>query len=169
MSLSVVVAIIITNSFIVAPYKVDGTSMKGTLANGQLVAVNKLPVTLNRQFLPTRGEVIIFHPNYGNIIYSDLRVDNLLVKRIAGLPGERIVSFDGKLKVYNSTHPNGYILEDEEPWGKHVTIKKEDAPFDITLGNDQIFVAGDNRPDSIDSRINGALPLSEVLGVVIGY
>lgn len=166
---AILVTIVITNSFIIAPYKVDGTSMKGTLNNDQVLAVNKLPVSLTKQFLPTRGQVIIFHPNYGNLGYSDLRVDNLLVKRIVGLPGERVVSVGGKLKIYNATDPSGYIVEDTENWGSHVTIEPSDAPFDITLANDEIFVAGDNRPDSIDSRINGVLPLSEVVGVVIGY
>lgn len=167
---SIVVTLIISvNTFVLSPYKVDGTSMYATLQNGQLLAVNKLPVTLNRQFKPSRGQVIIFHPNYGNLAYSDLRVDNLLVKRIVALPGERITSNGGKLTVYNAAHPSGYVLEDTEPWGKKVTVQPEDSPFDFTLSDNQIFVAGDNRPDSIDSRINGVLPLSEVIGVVIGY
>ena len=143
--------------------------MDATLKNGQLLAVNKLPVTLDRQFKPKRGQVIIYHPNYGNLAYSDLRVDNLLVKRIVGLPGERITLEGGMLTVYNATHPSGYTLEDSEPWGSKVTINASDAPFGITLSDNQIFVAGDNRPDSIDSRINGAVPLSEVVGVVVGY
>lgn len=165
----VATCIVATNSFIISPYKVDGTSMYATLQDGQLLAVNKLPITVNQQFKPARGQVIIFHPNYGNLAYSDLRVDSLLVKRIVALPGERITSQDGKLTVYNAAHPSGYALEATESWGNKVTLESADAPFDITLGNDQIFVAGDNRPDSIDSRINGALPLSEVVGVVIGY
>ncbi len=161
--------IVLTNVFVVAPYRVDGTSMYATLQDKQLMAINKLPVTLNHQFKPTRGQVIVFHPNYGNLAYSDLRVDNILVKRIVGLPGERVVSHAGKLTIYNAENPNGYNIESTEPWGPKVTLQPADEPFDIQLANDQVFVAGDNRPHSVDSRINGALPLSEVIGVVVGY
>ena len=174
-STGVVVLVIVTSSivtanvFAVAPHRVDGVSMFATLQNGQLMMINKLRVSLNRQFKPTRGQVIIYHPNYGNLAYSDLRVDNILVKRVIGLPGERVVSESGKLKVFNAEHPTGYYAEDTEVWGKKVTLQPADEPFDIQLTNDQIFVAGDNRPHSIDSRINGALPLSEVIGVVVGY
>lgn len=165
----VISALVTTTIFIITPYRVDGTSMYATLQDKQLMAINKLPVSFSKQFQPTRGQVIIFHPNYGTLAYSDLRVDNVLVKRVIALPGERIVSNGGKHTVYNTDHPNGYVLEDTEPWGNKVTIQPADEPFDITLQNNQIFVAGDNRPHSIDSRIHGALPLSEVIGVVVVY
>lgn len=165
-----IASVVVTlNTFVIAPYRVDGVSMMSTLQNKQLMPINKLPVSLNRQFKPVRGQIIVFHPNYGNLAYSSLRVDTILVKRIVGLPGERIVSENGKLKVFTDSDTVGRYAEDTEPWGKKVTLQPNDQPFDITLSNDQIFVAGDNRPHSIDSRINGALPLSEVIGVVVGY
>lgn len=167
--LTMVTIIIVANNLVISPYRVDGNSMQNTLQDNQRIFVNKLPVSLNNQFKPLRGQIVIFRPNYGNLSYSSLRNDGILVKRIIALPGERIVSEKGKLTIYNTDHPNGYSVENTEPWGKRVTIDDSDEPFDITLANDQIFVAGDNRPHSVDSRINGALPLAEVIGVVIGH
>ena len=155
------------HTYVLAPYRVNGTSMYATLQDKQTIMINKLPVTLNRYFKPARGQIIVFHPNYGGTLYADNPdADSTFVKRIVGLPGERISMSNGKLVVYNNEHPNGYTLEDTEPWGKKVTLNTADEPFDLTLSQDQIFVAGDNRPHSVDSRVNGPLPLSQVIGVI---
>ena len=100
--------------------------------------------------MPARGDVIIFrYPNDPNIFY---------IKRIVGLPGETVHIDHGQTTV-SKADGTTVTLDDS-------FVVAEDATYteDSSLGADQYFVMGDNRPRSSDSRIWGPLPRKNIVG-----
>jgi signal peptidase I len=100
---------------------------------------------------PKRGDVIVFHPP------SDPSV--AYVKRLIGLPGDHISI------TANSVVVNGHTLK--EPYIAPLdpsTPENESVLPNVTLGPNQYFVLGDNRQNSIDSRIFGYVPRANVIG-----
>lgn len=164
--------IVLTSSYFLQIITVDGRSMQKSYFTGDNVLVNKVPKTLSaingREYVPKRGEVVIVHASFGNAILSgENNTDLTLIKRVIALPGERVVIKNGKLTVYNKEHPKGYSPDEGSSWEKQMTPSKKTENIDIQLGPSEIFVSGDNRPESIDSRFNGALDTKEIIGVVI--
>ena len=103
----IVVLILIVNNFMLIMYKVDGKSMTNTFTDGSWQFVNRIPVTVahmsSREYTPTRGEVVVVHKVYG-IVDSELEVqsgDSFIIKRVLGLPGEKVVIKDGVITIYN--------------------------------------------------------------------
>lgn len=113
---------------------VIGSSMEPTLANGQEILIDRFSYFF---VSPGRGDVVVFLPN-GN------ENSHYYVKRLIGLPGDTISIQDGYVMI------NGILYEED---GKY--DKMEDggiAETEITLGEDEYFVLGDNRNNSEDSR-----------------
>ena len=67
--------------------------------------------------------------------------------------------------VYNKQHPNGFSPDKTLPYGK--VIKDTTNNVDITVPEGRIFVMGDNRPDSLDSRSFGPVDLNDVVGKLV--
>src|SRR6266446_5998691 len=99
---------ILLNTFVIQSYQVDGQSMETTLQNNDRLIVNKIPRTLSRidgrQFVPKRGDIIIFN----QVGLPGFVGQKQLIKRVIGLPGERVVVAAGKITIYNNTDPNGF-------------------------------------------------------------
>ena len=127
---------------------VIGVSMEPSLQNGQEVLVNRF---IYKLFSPRRGDVVVFLPN-GN------KNSHYYLKRIIGLPGEKIQIIGGYVYV------NGELLEEEEFYDKIADAGI--AENEITLGNDEYFVLGDNRNNSEDSRSGniGAVKKGDIAG-----
>ncbi|MBU1292982.1 signal peptidase I [Patescibacteria group bacterium] len=146
----VVLAIIIVvpiRVFVAQPFIVEGESMHPTFAGGDYLIVDQLTYRLSE---PKRGDVAIFrYPNNPSVFY---------IKRIIGLPGETVHIDKGVTTV---TKTDGTTLTLDESY-----VVSEDATYslDRTLGEDQFFVMGDNRPKSSDSRSWGALPREDLMG-----
>ena len=149
---------------------VSGYSMENTYTEGDRILVNKLPITWSktagRKYLPERGAIVIAKPVY-NIIdpLSDYAEESsLMVKRVLGLPGERITIHDGEVTIYTT---DGEIIypDTDTPWSASIIDANDNESIDLTLGSDEIFVAGDNRSASLDSRYNGPITLDQVAGV----
>jgi signal peptidase I len=153
-------------------FKVDGSSMDPTLEDGQYLLVNRLVylrVELDRLakivpfwkagegssrhaiHAPKRGEVIVFEFPDSNP--NNPRKD--FVKRVVGLPGETMRMFDGKVFV------NEEVLD--EPY---LSQKDHSNASEITLGEGEYYVLGDNRAHSNDSRSWGAVPEANIRGKV---
>ena len=149
-------------------FKVEGSSMAPTLAGGQYLVVDQASFfkfdkeRLSRavpfwktpeagpEFVfdpPARGEVIVF--NYPR----DPRKD--FVKRVVGLPGERVEVLAGTVYVDGEALPEPYLQRKD----------RSDAP-PLTLGEKEYYVIGDNRRNSNDSRSWGALPEDNIVGRV---
>lgn len=156
--------------FIFQAYQVDGPSMQNTLHNGDRLIVWKLPRTWARitghPYIPKRGDIIVFNQS-GLTNYGDSTNTKQLIKRVIGLPGDRVVVKEGKLTIYNKAHPDGFQPDKTLPYGAHGAIPATADNIDITLGPDQLFVCGDNRGDSLDSRIFGPIDAKSVIGKLV--
>lgn len=86
-----------------------------------------------------------------------------LIKRVIGLPGERVVLHDGHYTVYNETNPDGFDPDKDQEYAKDILTTP--GKVDITVGAGEIFVSGDNRMNSLDSRNFGAINASSVTGI----
>lgn len=105
---------------------------------------------------PARGEVIVFRfPKNEN---------DYFIKRIIGLPGERVIIEDGKISVLREAGNEPFFLHEEFPFTKDPFTEGNVA---MTLGKDEYFVLGDNRAQSFDSRRWGPLTRREIIGKVL--
>jgi len=102
---------------------------------------------------PERGEIVVFRYPRDPSQY--------FIKRVVALPGETVEVTGGAVVIYNEEYPNGKMLEETYIDGELTQGKKK-----ITLGEDEYFVLGDNRDESLDSRSFGAVARSEIVGRV---
>jgi signal peptidase I len=123
--------------------RVESISMQPTLYPGDYVIVNKLAYRLKGS--PDRGDVIVFRypPNPAAIPY---------IKRVIGLPGDQIHIADGRVSV------NGQLVV--EPY----LVVPTNRGGDWSVPEGQLFVMGDNRNNSSDSRSWGFVPLENIIG-----
>jgi signal peptidase I len=157
------IAILLT-TFVFQSYEVDGESMETTLQNNDRLIVWKLPVSFanltSSPYIPARGEIIIFHKRDSSTVMS--LGDKQLIKRVIGLPGERVVVRDGEIRVYNSENPDGF---DPDATGQYlITSETTPGSVDMTVPEDEVFVVGDNRTNSLDSRAIGTIQSDEIIG-----
>ena len=139
-SAGIIAFIIIT--FIGQVTVVRGASMEPTLHDRERLIANKISYRFES---PERNEIIIFKPPIG--------IKRNYIKRIIGIPGDKIEIVNGKIYV------NDQVLE--EPYVKHRSY--ENMPPTIVPA-DSFFVLGDNRPNSSDSRYWGFVPRKNVVG-----
>lgn len=155
--------------FIIQPYKVEGHSMEPTLKDHQRIYAWKINSTLDK--LPEYGDIVIIdsrvdrdrtwkddlleHPII-DLILGDHDTDGIFyVKRIIGLPGDTIEMKDGEL------FRNGTLLN--EPYIKEAMLNNYDQVWEIP--EDHVFVMGDNRNNSNDSRSIGPIPQDHIMGI----
>ncbi len=162
----VLVGTLVINTFIFRSFNVLGPSMEKTLYTGDRLIVDRLPVTWaqlqNRQYVPDRGEVIVFK----NPQYNATNGDEYIVKRVIAFPGERVTVKDGVLTVYNDENPEGFE-PDKNSAGEPGSPTSGDVNTTVTDGT--LFVAGDHREGSYsyDSRSGlGLIPYYDVVGPV---
>lgn len=157
------VAVVLT-AFVFQSYQVDGPSMETTLNNNDRLIVWKMPRTWARithhAYVPARGDVVIF--NEPQLAAYGQGSDKQLIKRVIGLPGDRVVVKNGSVTIYNSQHPDGFQPDKTLAYGK--VIPSTEGDIDLKLSGNQIFVCGDNRPVSLDSRSFGPVDLNQVVG-----
>lgn len=148
---------ILVRTFLLAHFVVEGTSMSTTLATGDRVFVNKMSYRLHD---PERGDVVVLHELRGTS-------ERDLIKRVIALPGEEI-------KMENCE-----IFIDEDPTDSLPAQRLNEPYLDptiVTPGNcgqsiqptvvpeDHVYVLGDNRPGSQDSRALGAISDDDLVG-----
>tara|TARA_Y100000031_G_scaffold151507_1_gene192926 strand:- start:17532 stop:17960 length:429 start_codon:yes stop_codon:yes gene_type:complete len=121
--------------------------MEPTFDSSEYLIVDQLSYRFEE---PKRGEVIIFkYPNDPSTFF---------IKRIIGLPGETLEMRDGKVFIKNEAPLEGFLLE--EPYKKEETVDT----LTTVLRENEYFVLGDNRKQSSDSRIWGALERKFIVG-----
>jgi signal peptidase I len=152
-------------SFVFQSYEVDGPSMERTLSDKDRLIVVKTDRTWSRltgrPYIPPRGEIIVF-------IKSDVREfgttqERQLIKRVIGLPGERVVIDDGIITVYNAQHPDGFNPDAGTDYEKNVQAETN-GDIDLMVGENEVFVIGDNRSNSLDSRSFGTIDSEDIVG-----
>lgn len=154
-------------AFVIQSYQVDGESMETTLQHQDRLIVNKLPRTLSRlsgnEYVPNRGDIIIF--NLSNLSGSGLGADKQLIKRVIALPGERVTIKDGKIRVFNSSSPDGF--DPDITTGYKITAKSTPGDVDTVVPKGSVFVCGDNRFNSEDSRYFGPVAAEQIVGKLV--
>lgn len=129
---------------VVQAFSIPSESMERTLLIGDRVLVNKLNKGVHR------GDLIVFERPKG----EQASAIKDLIKRVIALPGETVEARDGKLFV------NGKQLD--EPYLQPGIVTYMDHP--VTVEADHVWVMGDNREKSRDSRFFGAIPQSSIIG-----
>ncbi len=161
--LAPLIAIFLT-MFVFQSYQVDGPSMESTLHNNDRLIVMKLPRTWARitrhDFIPNRGDVIVFNHADGAALEGN--PNKQLIKRVIGLPGDRVVIEDGTLTIFNEEYPDGFVPDKALPYGS--VIKSTPGDVDLVVPEGEVFVAGDNRTNSLDSRYFGTVPANDIIG-----
>jgi signal peptidase I len=161
-----IIAIFLT-MFVFQSYQVDGESMETTLSHNDRLIVWKLPKTFSRitgnDYIPKRGDVVVFTEPTLSQFGQD--PGKQLIKRVVGLPGERIVVRDKVLTVYNPEHPGGFQPDASLPYGSAIGETPIEDEWNVRTG--QIFVVGDNRSNSLDSRTFGPVDVENVVGKLI--
>ena len=147
-----IVAVFIIRSFLVQPFLVSGLSMIPTFSNGDYLLIDELTYHFRA---PERGEVIVFrYP-------GDL--STYFIKRIIGLPNERVSFENGKIVIVSSSTPSGFSLD--EKYLPQPFAPSENRAFK-QLASDEYLVFGDNRSFSFDSRNCGPLKKDDIVGLV---
>lgn len=159
------VALLLT-AFVFQSYQVDGPSMETTLSNNDRLIVWKMPRTWSRitrhPYIPQRGDVIVFVAHGVGDFESP---DKQLIKRVVALPGERVVVKNNILTVYNKAHPHGFRPDKTLPYGN--VIGETQGDIDQVVPNDSVFVCGDNRDNSLDSREFGPVATKDIVGKLV--
>lgn len=154
-------------AFVFRSYQVDGPSMEPTLQNNDKLIIWKVPRTWSDitgdSYIPPRGDIIVFTES-GLAKYGQQNTKQL-IKRVIGLPGDTVTVANGEYMIYNAQHPQGFDPDKTMPYGKVIPYTSGDLT--IKLGHNQIFVSGDNRPDSLDSRDFGPINTNQIVGQLV--
>lgn len=158
-----IIALFLTN-FVFQSYQVDGPSMETTLQNQDRLIVTKVGKTWSRitsgSYIPERYEIIIF--NFNGEAASGGANEKQLIKRVIGLPGDRVVVNDGVVTVFNKEHPDGYLVDRAGPHGN--AVRSTSGNVNVTIRPGEVYVMGDNRDNSLDSRSFGPVDSEDIVG-----
>lgn len=133
----ILITVLLIKKFVVSPIKVNGESMMKTLHDGDIMILNIIDYRL---YGANRFDIVV------------VKEDNeYLIKRVIGLPGEKVTYKDNQLYI------NGKKIKDQ-----YGSSKTEN--FTVKVDKNKYFVMGDNRNNSMDSRVFGAFPKKAILG-----
>ena len=176
-----IVIVLLIKTFIGVPTVVKQTSMFPTLKQNERLWLNRWGATMGK--MPERGEIITFeaptqryvdinHVDYSNpvavyeynpdsivskFIYNVLEIGKTsYIKRVIGLPGEHVQIKDGGVYI------NGEKLQEDYLQGYVVTTELEGMYVDLIVPENTVYVLGDNRGESTDSRRFGCIPLEKI-------
>lgn len=120
-------------------YEISGTSMSPTLEEGEMVFMERGPI------MPGRGDIVFFRANVNDFVY---------VKRVVALPGETVEIRNNRVLIDGKVLTEPYV-SDREPI-------PDFGP--VLIPEDHVFVLGDNRKESYDSREMGPVPIEFIIG-----
>lgn len=162
MAVVVVALVLVTQAFVVKPYRIPSTSMERTLMVGDRVLVNRLVYHFRSV---RRGDIVVFKwPRNRKIVF---------VKRVVGLPGDTLSLRDGHLLVNGVMQTECYVArQDGKPLPTLAASVMDGStvadawslqePYKVPAGH--YFVMGDNRAVSDDSRVWGPISRSDIIG-----
>jgi len=145
---ALIVALVV-KTFLFQAFYIPSESMEPTLDVGDRVLVNKLSYDLHDV---GRGDIVVFE-----LDPSEIGPDGIqdLIKRVIGLPGEVIESRDGAVYVDDRRLDEPYLPADGDPGP---AIERQTVP------EGHVFVMGDNRDNSADSRVRGPIAIDDIVG-----
>lgn len=152
--LGILIFVKIIQAFVIQPFIVDGSSMYPTLKSGELLLINKLSYDVDNL---KHGDVVVFRH-----VKNDPFTGEFFIKRLIGLPGDRVTVINGVTTIYNKEFINGKVLD--ESFVKYPDIVKN---IDITLKENEYLTFGDNRAESYDSRSWGVVYKKDLSGKAV--
>lgn len=160
----VVITATLINAFVFQSYFVEGTSMTPTLHNHDRLIIDKFSRSFSfvqgKPYVPGRGQIAILD----STLRDRQGQPEQLIKRVIGLPGERVVIQNGIVTIYNHDFPAGF--DADKTLGLNLGPAFTSEPVDIMLGETEIYVIGDNRSPggSLDSRSFGPVDIKNIEG-----
>lgn len=175
--------VLVLRSFLYEPFQIPSSSMVPTLQVGDYILVNKfnyglrLPVTRTKVWdisSPERGDVMVFYPPHANTTYY--------IKRVIGIPGDRIQYRNKQLTVNGKPVPREWLAEIpgarrlqiglEQPRADkshlmQVDLSRPVRDFSVVVRPGHYFMMGDNRDNSSDSRVWGQVPERDIVGQAV--
>lgn len=175
--------VLVLRSFLYEPFQIPSSSMVPTLQVGDYILVNKfnyglrLPVTRTKVWdvsSPERGDVMVFYPPHANTTYY--------IKRVIGVPGDRIQYRNKQLTVNGKPVPREWLAEipgsrrlqigleqprDDKSHLVQVDLSRPIRDFSVVVRPGHYFMMGDNRDNSSDSRVWGQVPESDIVGQAV--
>lgn len=148
------VIIIPVRYFLIQPFYVKGASMEPNFYDHEYLIIDEISYRFNEK---ERGDIVVFrYPK---------NPQEFFIKRLIALPGEEVQIRDGVVTIYNDQYPEGKILPEEYlAEGTSTYANNEDR---VKVGDNEVFVLGDNRGSSKDSRVFGPVNKSFVVGKVM--
>ena len=175
--------VLVLRSFLYEPFQIPSSSMVPTLQVGDYILVNKfnyglrLPVTRTKVWdvsSPKRGDIMVFYPPHANTTYY--------IKRVIGVPGDRIQYRNKQLTVNGKPVPREWLaeipgsrrlqigLEQPRVDKSHlvqVDLSRPIRDFSVVVRPGHYFMMGDNRDNSSDSRVWGQVPERDIVGQAV--
>ena len=152
--IAVILAFLI-RTYIFAPIVVDGESMMPTLQDHERIVLTKFGTNIDSI---DRFDIVVFHAT----------VDKDYIKRVIGLPGDHIEYKDDTLYINGKAYEEPYLDEYKEQMAGGMPLtesfKLEDITGGMTVPDNQLFLMGDNRQNSLDSREIGTISVDEIVG-----
>jgi len=146
-SLAIVIPV---RRFLIQPFYVKGASMEPNFYDHEYLIINEI----NYRFQdPQRGDIVVFKYPYNLRQY--------FIKRVVGLPGERVKIENGEVFIYNDQYSDGINLDETDYLLPGI---KTSGRVDIILKDNEYFVLGDNRGSSLDSRSFGPISKNLIIG-----
>jgi signal peptidase I len=145
----------VIQTFVAQPFEVQQSSMERTLEPTHLVLVDKLTPRFATYH---RGDIVVFTPpdSWG-------QTDTPYIKRVIGEPGDRVeITPEGKVAVNGTVLDEPYLYRTDPAGPPDPTDLSADSPWTVPEG--QLFLMGDHRGNSIDSRFKGPVPIDRVIG-----
>ena len=172
--------VLVLRSFVAEPFQIPSKSMEPTLKVGDYILVNKwiyglrLPVLHSKIFdvsEPQRGDVMVFYPPHSDLYF---------IKRVIGLPGDKINLIKGQLFINGEkmvqkpyldepAAPRSVVMMEDLDVTEHL-MQRRNLPtrlslnFSATVPEGHYFMMGDNRDNSSDSRVWGPVPENRIVG-----
>lgn len=141
------ILVIVIRQFLFSPVIVSGQSMEPTFASENRVVISKIHKL-------DHFDLIVFHAPGEKEDY---------IKRVIGLPGDKVVMEDDKLFINGKEYEEKYVQANKERIFKDQKLTED---FEVTVPEGQLFVLGDNRRHSTDSRMIGCIDEDSVVGKV---
>ena len=135
--------------FLIKPFYVKGASMEPNFYDHEYLIIDEITYRFSA---PERGDSVVFR--------FPLDPGQYFIKRIIGLPNEKIKIADGKIYILNQAKPEGEVLNEDYLLPAMKTL----GEVEVQLGADEYYLLGDNRTASLDSRIFGPVKRQFIVG-----
>ncbi|MFA6254994.1 MAG: signal peptidase I [Patescibacteria group bacterium] len=143
------VIIVPVRYFLIKPFYVKGASMEPNFYDHEYLIINEISYRFDE---PERGDTVVFRYPFD--------LSQYFIKRIIGLPGEKIKIAEGKVTIFNQANPQGVELQEDYLLPAMKTL----GDVEVELSQTEYYVLGDNRIASLDSRAFGPVPRQDIIG-----